>query len=140
MLSIHEYDFLFWSFTITFKIIYFQFRSNSPVILSNSQYLSTALRKPVSFVEHYLLECSLIKLLRHFVRTLYLHLQGRKVKIAKSNRSKPTACVAYFGPSNLNQNVNPNLLYQTERHHIPEDGTLYNHRRNNLKSRIYFCL
>jgi hypothetical protein len=86
--------------------------------------------------------CSLLRVSRRFGRTYRLHVQGRKINRARNQResrwqAELVSCLAYFLTLKMEAICSSETSVGsqwTTRRYIPEDGTIHNHRIENLKS------
>jgi hypothetical protein len=80
--------------------------------------------------------CSPVRFNRRFGGTYRLHLQGWKISLAR-NRSEDEWQASYSSTLKMEAICSSETSLDTQRttrRYIPEDGTLHNHRCENLKS------
>jgi hypothetical protein len=104
----------------------------SPVRIENLQSYFTSMSSTIFWD---ITQCSPLSVNRRFGGTNRLHLQGRKNKLSKKPAWKQVASILKM-EATFSSETSVDTL-RTTRRYIPEDGTLHNHRCENLKSLFY---
>jgi hypothetical protein len=83
--------------------------------------------------------CNPLRVIRRFGGTYRLHLQGRKISRARNQRERWFLAQIIFSTLKMEATCFSETSADTQRttrRYIPEDGTLHNHRCENLTSYI----